>query len=143
VVRKPGGTVVNPQAAVAGQPATITNPGCSISFRAESNLKMACYYLRYHRRISRATVPANITLANIRTLKSLKEWEATHTDAEPPTIEAKDWPKTFEKLEAYFRGCLGTTKIPLLYVIRETIEVKPEAQDPETINLSEQDQMIA
>src|SRR5688500_7751768 len=44
VVRKPGGTILNPQAAVAGQPAHIQNPGCSINFKAESNLKLMCYH---------------------------------------------------------------------------------------------------
>ena len=73
---------------------------------------------------------ADITMTTVRSLKNLKDWEATHENVEAPTIDAKDWPKTFEKLEAYFRGCLGTTKIPLLYVLQEQVQVKPEGIDP-------------
>eukprot|EP00978_Attheya_sp_CCMP212_P037960 scaffold183518_cov25-Attheya_sp.AAC.1 len=53
VVRRPGGAVPNPNAHVAGQPATYMARGESISMIAESNLKLASYYLCHQERISR------------------------------------------------------------------------------------------
>ena len=43
VMRRPGGTIPNPNAAVAGQPATIPNPGIPISLMAENRLVLAAY----------------------------------------------------------------------------------------------------
>jgi hypothetical protein len=76
VVRRPGGTVANPQAGVAGQPALIPNPGITVSLRAENNLKLCCYWLRYKEKVSRAITPADILLDPIRAIRGLKEWEA-------------------------------------------------------------------
>ena len=47
VVWRPGGTVPNPNAGDPGQPATLSNPGEQVPLRAELNLKLACYYLRF------------------------------------------------------------------------------------------------
>ena len=43
VVRKPGGTIPNPNAGAAGQPATIPDPGNAVSKCAKNNLKLACF----------------------------------------------------------------------------------------------------
>jgi hypothetical protein len=61
VIRRPGGVIPNPNAAAAGQPATVANPGIAVSLRAENNLKLACYFLRYKQRASRTVAPADIT----------------------------------------------------------------------------------
>jgi hypothetical protein len=142
VIRRPGGTIVNPNAA-AGQPANIPNPGRTVSLRAENNLKLTCYFLRYKQRTSRALLAADITLDAVRGIKSYKEWEENHKDVEPPEIDAKDWPRTIDSLEEYLRGCLGVTKIPLAYVIRATIAVTAEATDPQANYVSKQDELIA
>ena len=47
VVRRPGGTITKPNAGDPGQPATLSNPGEQVLLRAEINLKLACYYLRF------------------------------------------------------------------------------------------------
>ena len=43
LLRRPGGMIVNPQAAAAGQPAEIPAVGQNVSMRAVTNLKLACY----------------------------------------------------------------------------------------------------
>ena len=147
VVRRPGGTIDNPNRndedgdPVAGQPATITNPGQTVALRAENNLKMACYYLRYKQRVSRPLTAASLTLINVRGLRGLREWEDAHKDVDKPEIDSKDWPRTMEGLEEYLRGCLGVDGTPLAYVIRDDPEVPP-------INLvdtfaTHQDELIA
>lgn len=130
-----------------GVPATIPNPGIPVSMRACNNLQLACYYLRYQTRTSRPKLVDQITMANIRAIKSLRDWEQNHKDVDAPAIDDKDWPRTIEAIEEYFRGCLGTnSKIPLAYVIRE--EVFPPVNtaaspDPPTNYDSRQDELIA
>ena len=45
LLRRPGGTVANPNAADTGQPVFINAPGISVSMRAATNLKLAVYFL--------------------------------------------------------------------------------------------------
>ena len=39
-----------------------------------------------------------------------------------PEINARDWPRTIDAIEEWLRGCLGVTKIPLAYVVRDNVE---------------------
>lgn len=124
-IRRPGGTIANTNAAIlAGQPANIPNPGIPVSLKAENNLMLLCYFLRYKERTSREIAAADIQLEDVRALTTHKEWEENHKkDADPPEIDAKDWSKTMDAIEEYLRGCLGITKIPLAYVVRLSVEV--------------------
>jgi hypothetical protein len=147
VIRRPGGTIANPNAlnalgaAVAGQPAIISNPGHVVPLRAENNLKIACYFLRYKQRVSRPLLAAHLTLANVRALKGLKDWEDSHKDVDKAVIDKNDWPRTIEAIEEYFRGCLGVTKIPLAYILRDESAVP--ATDPAGGYATEQAELIA
>ena len=123
VTRRPGGTVANPQAAVAGQPPTIPNPGIAVSLRAENNLKLMCYFLRYKQRTSRVLAAAEITLDNVRAYHAHKDWEDEHEDTEAPEINPRNWPRTIDAIKNWLRGCLGVSKIPLAYVIRDDMTV--------------------
>jgi hypothetical protein len=123
VIRKPGGTIVNPNAAVEGQPPTIPNPGIAVTLRAENNLKLACYFLHYKKRTSRMVTPADITLESVRMYHEYKNWEEEHKDVDPPEINAKDWPRTMDAIDEWLRGCLGVTNILLAYVVQPTIEI--------------------
>ena len=133
-IRKPGGMMPNPNAGVQGEPAMIRNPGQGVSARAENNLKLCCYFIRHRERISRSVTADQITLANVRALRDLRDAETNHVDHEPTPklMDSKNWPKTIEGIVEYLRGCLGVTKIPLSYVVHDHIEVTPEANDPET-----------
>jgi hypothetical protein len=73
VVRQPGGTIPNPQAGAARQPPTINDPGHAISLRAENNLKLMVYFLKYRQRTSRMVEAADLTMNNVRGLRNLKE----------------------------------------------------------------------
>lgn len=121
-IRRPGGTIPNPQANVAGQPPTIPNPGLPVSLTAETNLKLMCYFIRYMTRTSTQIEAEHITLAAVRKYRKLKKSEEDHSDAEPPEINAKDWPRTIDSIREYLRGCLGTDKTPLAYVIRSNLD---------------------
>lgn len=138
VLRKPGGLAPGR----ANQP-PVANYGTSVSLRAENNLKLMCYFIRFRKRTSRTVVPGDIDLVPIRSLRDYRTWEEEHTEMEAPEINTKDWPRTIDNIEEYLRGCLGTTKIPLAYVIRNDLDVKPEATDPSTNYASRQAELIA
>jgi hypothetical protein len=144
VVRRPGGSVPNPNAATAGQPATITASGESISMIAESNLKLASYYLRHQERIGRVVDYAAITLDSVRILRDLKQYEKDHVDPTvEPTIDTKDWSATMDAIVEWLRGHLGVNKVPLAYVVRKEQEVPASADDPSTNYETVADEMIA
>ncbi|KAI2510102.1 hypothetical protein MHU86_4269 [Fragilaria crotonensis] len=139
LLRRPGGTV--PGAAGAGGPA-VPNPGIQVNARAETNLKLLAFYLRHKLRTSRSIAPAAVTLESIRSIRELRDFEATYKPSDDvPTINAKDWPKTMESILEYLRSYLGDKKIPLAYVVRKDENV-PEA-DPDGGYATVQDEMIA
>ena len=91
--------MANPDAALAGQPAEINNPGSLVSMRAVTNLKLACFYIRHRDRTSRATALDYVILARIRELRDLRDQEASHVEPKVlPVIEGKDWPKILESI---------------------------------------------
>jgi hypothetical protein len=141
VIRPPGGTIPNPQAGAARQPPTISDPGHTISLRSENNLKLMVYFLKYHERTSKVVTADQITIDSVRELRSLKEQEADHKDLDPPELDSKNWPRTIEAMEEWLGGCLGVTKIPLAYVIREEEAVAPF--DPQVVYPTKLEELIA
>ena len=139
-VRKPGGSIPNPNPG-AGAPANIPNPGIPVPTAAENNLKRMCYFLRHRERTSRDTTAPDITLENIRGLIGYRRWEDNHDDPAIPDLTFRDWTRTIETIEDFFRGYLGSTKIPLAYVLREDRAVP--ANDPEGGYPTIQDELIA
>ena len=93
----------NPAAGDPGEAAVISLPGLVVSLRSERNLKLACFWLRHRRRISRVMMPADTALDNVRSLTELKEFEDDHSEpTEAPVINEVDWPKTFEAVDEHF-----------------------------------------
>ena len=94
LVRHPGGMVANPAGRAGAQ---IPAPGCGISMRAITNLKLACYFIRHQTRTSRACTPATVTLARVRDLRPLKASESNYSaPTDKVVINDKNWPKTLE-----------------------------------------------
>ena len=90
VVWRPGGTVPNPNAGDPGQPATLSNPGEQVPLRAELNLKLACYYLRFKDRTSRVVGSPEINLVNVRELRNHRDWEKSHKDVDAPELSLRE-----------------------------------------------------
>jgi hypothetical protein len=74
-LRRPGGLIPNPTVA-EGQPANIPNPGNQANLRAETNLKLAAYYLRYQERIGSPVQAADLTVVVVQTMRALHDHEA-------------------------------------------------------------------
>jgi len=117
VVRRPGGTIEGETAASPRVP----NPGIPVSVQAEFNLKLACFFVRFQRRTSRACEPGDVDLDSLDTLREHRLMEKEHVDSkDPPKINPKNWPETIAAIEEHLRGCLGKTKNPLAYVVRDS-----------------------
>ena len=134
ITRRPGGTVNNHE----------PNPGISVSMKAENNLKLMCYYFRYKQRTSRALVVNQATVANVRKYISLAKNEKNYSEPDAPDIKPSgNWTRIIEIIEDYFTNVLGTTKIPLAYIIREEVNVPAEADDPEANYTTFTEELIA
>jgi hypothetical protein len=125
---RPGGMIAGPTIVggdAQGNPRPlVTNPGYSVSIRVETNLKLAVFYLRHQARISRIVAPASIALTVVRSLRSTKEYEENfEVTAEQPVINEKDWPRTMEAIREFFGSVLGETGVPLVYFVRENVEI--------------------
>jgi len=122
ITRRPGGTTGQGNNAQA-------NPGIPVSLKAENHLKMLCYYFRYRQRVSRPLRNDLATVANIRQYLAQARLEESHEDPSPPELTFHNWTRTLNIIEDYLRNCLGSTKIPLAYIVRKN--VNPPDDPPE------------
>jgi hypothetical protein len=142
VIRRPSGQIANPDPAQQG---IIPNPGIMVSLRAEHNTKLARYMLM-HRTIciARPRNHADITLDAVRAFAKMCDYKLNYENPErKPTINDKDWPKTFEALEQYFTLKCGEYHIPLAYVIREQVNLPAATDDPADNYAMPVEEMIA
>ena len=106
--------------------------GHQVSNAAESNLKLAAYYLRHRARMSRTVTIAGITLALVRSMRTIKVGEEAYEEpTESPKVDHKDWPKTMEGIRSWLFMHRGVDGAPLSYCIRADAIVIDEADDPE------------
>ena len=149
LLRRPGGTITNPNAANPGQPAHITAPGILVSMRAATHLKLAIYYCRHMKRTSRPLKSVGITCPTIKKLKSLRDKEDSHSEpTKNPIIDPKNWSKTLEAVQEWISLHLGINKAPFSYVTRVEIDPQPHTGNvayelPDFVYLSPQEEMIA
>ena len=111
---------------------------------AESNIKLASFVARHHRRISRGLAPNGITMPVIRRYRELyaeeKAYEVPDNNIE---LDMKDWAKNIDSIQDYLGIRLGRTKIPLAYVVRREVAVPAAGGDPPDNYDTHQDEMIA
>ena len=123
LLRRPGGIIPNPNAAVEGQTARITAPGISVSMRAATHLKLSVYYCRHQMRKSCPLRTTDITLPRIKALKNLREEEEYAIDPLlPQKVDVKNWSNTLEAIQEWISMYQGIKKAPLSYVIQTNIE---------------------
>ena len=146
-VRKPGGVIPNPNAAVPGQPATISNPGVLVGHAIEVRLKMLCYFVKHVVRIQRLpVVPAIATLTRLIAVYKLKDIEKDEEDEDikipTPLTKIDEVCVTLEDLDDYLRHKLCNSGCPLAYITRDTVALVP-ADDPGFGQPSYTEEMIA
>jgi hypothetical protein len=141
-IHKPGGTIANPAYTIAAvdeiqdpaiPPATLRDPGSKISNCAVKNLKLACFLVRHKIRTYRVYTAANITVATVKAIAPLRGYEESHEDPEdlPKLDKIQKIRECLENIEHHLTQCLGATKVPLAYIIREEV-ASPALPDPVT-----------
>ena len=122
----------------------VPNPSISASALAESNLKIAVWYLMHmHSQVQHTRVLVDVTRNAIHPFCEQMHNEANY---EPPTempkIDDRDWARTIKAMEEYLHLTIpGEHHLPLAYVIRPTIEL-PEGEDPSTGYITIKDKMV-
>ena len=81
-VQKPGEIIPNPNAAAAGAPATIPNPGYSIPAICEKRLVSAAYTARIYEMIGQMIDPASMNRARLKKFDEHRILMEEHKDPE-------------------------------------------------------------
>ena len=131
-VRKPGGTIPNPNAAAPGAPANIPNPGFAIPAICEKRLIAAAYTAKIYAMIGREI---NIHTMNRERLKKFelhKKLVDEHEDPErlPQVSKTFGIIKAMDLVPGHLRERLGLDKVALSYVIRDD-ETPPALENQE------------
>ena len=130
VIRKPGGG----------------EDGNAVALRAKNNLKLACFLLKYKHYTSRTITADQITLDSVRELRAFKAWTTDHEAPKQVEMEFNhktNWPTTIEAMEEHLKSVLGEEGVPLAYVIRPSVDVDAEANDPATNYTTHQEELTA
>ena len=131
-IRRPGGSIPNPRARIAGQPPVIRDPGNVVSMVAEKRLILTAYAAMHQTRTSRPINATTMTRAFIMSLSPLREQELVYKDPDPIEKPIKDatMAKWLEGLDNYLMILRGVNKCPLGYVKRDIVAVPEHADDP-------------
>ena len=121
-VRKPGGTIANPNAAAANAPATIPNPGYSIPAICEKRLVSAAYVAKIYSMIGREITQASMGRARLKKYDEHRQLVEAHQDPEKLPQISRNFGvmKALDQITSHLRERLGVTNVALSYVIRET-----------------------
>ncbi len=116
-VRKPGGLMEDPN----DNTRQISNPGTSIPAIAESRLQICAYGSRIYKRIGRNVDATTLSKNRLTEFKYHKEAVDNHDDPDsmPPISKTFGIMKMLEHFPTYLESKLGTSGVPLAYVIRE------------------------
>jgi hypothetical protein len=132
-IRRPEGTLPNPNAEQPGAPAMSPRNGVAISATLEERLVLLAYYVCHLKRTSRP-YPAQFNAARIFLMIKIKKREKEDKElakdlVAPGQIEdLKNIRDAFENIAEYLLQIRGTMGVPLAYVICEDKEV-PEGPD--------------
>ena len=133
-VRKPGGTIPNPNAADAGAPATIPNPGHNIPAICEKRLVSAAYTAVIYDMIGRAVTQESLSRTRLKKFAEHKLLISQHEDPEKLPVFSKSFGimRAMDLVPSHLRERLGVRKVALSYIIRD--EVTPPAIPAQAAN---------
>jgi hypothetical protein len=128
-VRKPGGTIPNPNYnpanPIPGVPQVLSNPGIQFGHIYEKRLKMLRYYCHHMQRIQRAFTANHATIARITNCYRMKDAEDDAEDIDFPQklTKIEQVRDVLEDMDNYLVRKLGSSGVPLAYVTREDVAV--------------------
>ena len=120
-VKRPGG--------VAAGDGDGANLGHMIIHQVEMNIKLDAYWLWYSEKMSRLRIAGDVTVPVVRSICALQDAQGTYDDPSAPTIDDRNWPRTFDAIDEYFQNSFGMTNIPLAYITREHVEPMEGEED--------------
>ena len=125
-VRKPGGTIADPNDATR----TIPDPGFKIPSVCEKRLKLAASGARLYSKIERDISQDSLNRTRLKLIEKHLKLVEDHSDPEslPQVSKTFGIMRAMDQVPTYLRECLGSMKIPLLYIIRD--EVLPPPLEP-------------
>ena len=131
-VRKPGGTIVDPN----DNTRVIQNPGHNIPSICEGRLILACYGASLYQYIGRDIDPLMLSRNRLKEFKKHKEGVKNHEDPDkfPELSKSFTIMKMLDQFPTYLREKHGVQGIALSYVIREDPDV-PVALPPLMANV--------
>ena len=104
--------------------------GSQLGTSGQPKYKLAAYYLRYSEKISQVCQPTDLTVQASCTIRDMCDSDGNLDDPKAPIINERDWPKTFDGMDEFFRTCYRITSIPLANIIRkETTPKEGEETD--------------
>ena len=129
-VRKPGGTIPNPNAAAPGAPATIPNPGFAIPAICEKRLISAAYTAKMYSMIGRDIDNNTMNRARLKKFDAHKRLIDEHQDPEklPQVTKTFGIIKAMDLVPGHLRERLGLEKVALSYIIRDEV-IPPPLED--------------
>ena len=87
------------------------NLGHMVSQKAEMNIKLPAYYLRYSEKISQVRQPTDLTVQAIHTIRDLCDSDGNCDDPKAPMINERDCPKRFDGMDEIFWKHYGITSM--------------------------------
>ena len=120
-VRKPGGTISNPNSTAPRAPATIPNLGFSIPAICKKRLVSAAYTARVYEMIGRTIDPTSMNRARLKKFDAHCVLMEEHKDPEklPQVSKTFGIVKAMDLVPGHLREKLRVQKVALSYVIRE------------------------
>ena len=115
-LRKPGGTIVDPE----NSNETIIYLGSTVRYTTEMKLKLAFRIAAYFVNVSRNPKAINIAWSYVRKFSLLEDKIEKHQPPQALILVSSSFTmvKWVEHFEKYLRGVLGVDEIPLTYIIR-------------------------
>jgi hypothetical protein len=118
-IRKPGGTIPNPNAAIAGQPPMIPDPGVQVGQIYERRLVEFRYYMSTCSiwKIQRLPIiPQDATLAQLTAIYRLKDQDEEDDDTKlpEPLSKIESARKSIEDLDNYLLQKRGSSGVPYI-----------------------------
>jgi hypothetical protein len=131
-IRKPGGTIQNPNEARREEIPSIPNPGISIGFVSVRRLEYLRFYVHHCIRVQRPLIAAEMSVARLTNIYKLKETEDSlkkeTVELPEKILKIDDVRNNIEDLDDYLMRKRGESGLPLAYVTRDTVE--PPVDDP-------------
>ena len=131
-IREPGGMIPNPNAAIAGQPPTIRDPGTRVMNHQVLLLQQLVYYVfSRHYHLQSAVLPAQATIEELHRVWGFYQQYKEVKDNDVPMPEkykSSTLKETLEAIEHCLSQTFGAIGLPLTYLIRD--EVDPPAEAP-------------